>query len=482
LDADDKTERIKRDVARAIEAMSEEGVAGGTIGPNGLRLGMPTWDERTRHQRFGERAKTHGYPLGFAKSQLAVRRQLLESMRARIQALNEEDRVAAERAREAVAWALDAERFLGSFNHAGSDGLPIENVDRVADQILAWLDSIGFRVVPKDAADRGAPPAVDRPQGQEGMMSDRVETPDAVINEPDGAPAEPPDDEPRAAIKCQACEGTGYVGGGMFEEPCPLCRGAGEFALEHAGRYDPHDPLLGGEPNEASVKSLMLNTGLGASELGISLAGLDLRESVWSGYGFDLSSADFSGSDLSGADFMEVALVGADLSGAKLVGACLANADLTGANLHGADLADADLAGAQLLETNLGATNLVRRDLSNVDLRAAQLQDANLGMANLTEANLRSADLSRADLSGAQLTRANFIKATLKDARLNGCDLTGADLAGADLTGARLTGVDLETAGSLHGAVLHNVEGLSTAQLERCLERGAVPSKKDRGD
>lgn len=47
---------------------------------------------------------------------------------------------------EAVAWAVDAERFLGSF-HRGASGFRAEHVDAVGDHLLVWLAERGCTVV-----------------------------------------------------------------------------------------------------------------------------------------------------------------------------------------------------------------------------------------------------------------------------------------------------------------------------------------------
>lgn len=68
-----------------------------------------------------------------------------------------------EASHEAVAWALDAERFLGSFNRGERGGFPVETVDEVADHIIVWLSERGFRVVPTHPVMRVEPPAPPAP-------------------------------------------------------------------------------------------------------------------------------------------------------------------------------------------------------------------------------------------------------------------------------------------------------------------------------
>lgn len=138
------------ELARQIVDHLTSGGAGGTIGPDGVSLGIPNWEERTKDQRFSERVKTHGYPLGFAKSQWHLRDRLRERRRTENAALAEEQKLEAERVHDVVAFALDAERVLGSFNYTGDDRFPVDTVDRVAGNLLLWLDHRGYAVVPRE--------------------------------------------------------------------------------------------------------------------------------------------------------------------------------------------------------------------------------------------------------------------------------------------------------------------------------------------
>ena len=66
-------------------------------------------------------------------------------------------------AHEAVARALDWERLLGSFNHAGEDRFPVAAIDPVARNLVAWLAYQGFALVPTDPVPEDAlPPVVSR--------------------------------------------------------------------------------------------------------------------------------------------------------------------------------------------------------------------------------------------------------------------------------------------------------------------------------
>lgn len=92
------------------------------------------------------------------------------------------------------------------------------------------------------------------------------------------------------------------------------------------------------------------------------------------------------------------------------------------------------LSEANLRRVNLSRANLYRADLRNVILFRANLRDANLIEANLSQAILRKANLSEAQLREA--------------------DLTGADLSLANLRGAEVTTEQLDTVGSLQGAIM----------------------------
>jgi hypothetical protein len=75
-----RAERYIRQVDELLQAMDEDGVAGGTVGPHGLTVGMPNWAERTKDQRFSQRVRTHGYPLGLAKSTRWTRDRLVADL------------------------------------------------------------------------------------------------------------------------------------------------------------------------------------------------------------------------------------------------------------------------------------------------------------------------------------------------------------------------------------------------------------------
>jgi hypothetical protein len=145
---DGRTERYLREIEQLLQAMDEDGVAGGTVGPNGVVKGEPNWEARTKDQRFAEKVKTHGYPLGLAKSTHWRRDRLVAELHERASTMTLAERAVYHATHEAVAWALDAERFLGSFNRGERGGFPIDAVDEVADHVLIWLRERGYRVVP----------------------------------------------------------------------------------------------------------------------------------------------------------------------------------------------------------------------------------------------------------------------------------------------------------------------------------------------
>jgi hypothetical protein len=121
---------------------------------------MPHSGDRTGDLRPSERAAGSGYPLGFAKSQWVLRDRLLIHMQRRAAALPAGAQEAAAAIHEAVARALDWERLLGSFNHAGEDRFPVSAIDQVARNVLAWLTYQGFVLHPTDPAPAESLPVV----------------------------------------------------------------------------------------------------------------------------------------------------------------------------------------------------------------------------------------------------------------------------------------------------------------------------------
>lgn len=369
MDQNERHDQIMPDVERLLAFVNEEGGAGGTIGPEGLHLGMPNWAERTKQLRPSERITTHGYPFGFAKSQWQLRDRMLVRYRQRIEGAVEGGQAAWVAAHEAVARALDWERLLGSFNHAGEDHFPVSAVDQVADNLLAWLDHQGFQVAPKENGTEEPVPEVesrmpnvfDNARGTAVLLKAQQ---DSRMVE-----AEPKDDEdggrdmaiPNNTIRCRACDGKGCercggrgwlhesVGGGLGKgrRRCPFCEGAqevGSFVMEQqcgacagqgtvsAARYA-ELRRNNWEPKYSSVsearEALDQNPTLDVLE-----PSLDELIEMYELEALDCSGVDFSGKDLSDQNFAGTDLTNANLDGTNLSSAGLGEADLSGATLR----------------------------------------------------------------------------------------------------------------------------------------------------
>lgn len=106
-----------------------------------------SWDEQTRHLRFAEKVKLHRYPGGFANTTRWRREQMLAAHRRQLEGLDEPAVVEATAIHEAVAYALDAERFLGSLDQRDErDYFPVGAVDALAEHLLVWLRERGYQV------------------------------------------------------------------------------------------------------------------------------------------------------------------------------------------------------------------------------------------------------------------------------------------------------------------------------------------------
>lgn len=105
-----------------------------------------------REERPSEAIRRHGYPFGYAKIQWNRRDRLTARLGDRLSRASEAEKLEWIRIHESVVHALELENILGSFNRSGVDHFPAEQVDRVADNLLLWLDSAGFRCIAKDAA------------------------------------------------------------------------------------------------------------------------------------------------------------------------------------------------------------------------------------------------------------------------------------------------------------------------------------------
>ena len=158
MDRDERIGRYQREIEAILEAMEQDGVAGGTVGPRGATMGIPNWAEQTKDQRFSQKVRTHGYPLGLAKSTRWRRDRLITDLQDQVSRMSPNARAVHESVHEALAWALDAERFLGSFNRPGGDTFPPHAADAVADHLLIWLRERGCTVIPISADSRHPTP------------------------------------------------------------------------------------------------------------------------------------------------------------------------------------------------------------------------------------------------------------------------------------------------------------------------------------
>jgi hypothetical protein len=111
---------------------------------------MPHWEDPVKGQRPSQRAATNGYPFGFAKSQWLLRDRLLAQMQLLSARKHASEQMEDAAGHEAIARALDWERLLGSFNHAGEDRFPVTTINAVASNLIAWLSYQGFQVVRND--------------------------------------------------------------------------------------------------------------------------------------------------------------------------------------------------------------------------------------------------------------------------------------------------------------------------------------------
>ena len=70
----------------------------------------------------------------------------MADLRERLAELPITDRITAVRAQEELGWALDAERILGN---ALRHDVSREELDLLAERLMAWLDIRGFTIVPE---------------------------------------------------------------------------------------------------------------------------------------------------------------------------------------------------------------------------------------------------------------------------------------------------------------------------------------------
>ncbi len=147
---------FRRQILQLIDAMMNQGVAGATISADGVVTGMPNWEERTKDQRFADKIKTHGYPLGLAKSAMAKQNRRRAELKDRVITLSAAERAEFDAAFEALAYAIDAQRFLGNYNPRDRYSFDKDLVDTISENMITWLAERGHRIAPIDASDARA--------------------------------------------------------------------------------------------------------------------------------------------------------------------------------------------------------------------------------------------------------------------------------------------------------------------------------------
>jgi hypothetical protein len=137
--------------------------------------------------------------------------------------------------------------------------------------------------------------------------------------------------------------------------------------------------------------------------------------------------------------------------------------DASGVYLDKGYLSNTDLSGIRMRSASLQSTHFWN----------SQLQAANFKHSNMESVNLANTHLERADLGYTNLKHAN-----LREAYLQGAHLTGANLESADFSNADLTDTHPEKANSLQGTILREVKGLTEAQLDECISKGAIVNER----
>lgn len=112
---------------------------------------VPFFEKRVGDLRYSQQAKIHGNPAGLAKGTRIKRQRRIEEFRHEVGSLGSEDQTAHFDALDALGFALDAERLLGSFNRVGSDPFPTSQVDAVAERLVVWLAEKGYQITPISA-------------------------------------------------------------------------------------------------------------------------------------------------------------------------------------------------------------------------------------------------------------------------------------------------------------------------------------------
>ena len=116
--------------------------------PPAPRPTLVPWSRSREEQRFGERAGSGGNPLAFARSTMNLRDALTAYQAARFQAMDLDERTEHAAILDALAWAIEAERFLGTVSGPQQNRLRMEDVDAAAANLLLWLHYRGYEIRP----------------------------------------------------------------------------------------------------------------------------------------------------------------------------------------------------------------------------------------------------------------------------------------------------------------------------------------------
>ncbi len=146
--SNDGIERIMREVENLLRAAREQPAETPAMNVESPVPAVHPWRDESRGQRYADRAAGHGFPPGLAKSARNLRDTLRSYEQVRNQAMPGDDRVDQEAVHEALAWALDAERFLGSLSGPGGEGVRPRHIDDIAANLLVWLRYKGFALTP----------------------------------------------------------------------------------------------------------------------------------------------------------------------------------------------------------------------------------------------------------------------------------------------------------------------------------------------
>jgi hypothetical protein len=174
--------------------------------------------------------------------------------------------------------------------------------------------------------------------------------------------------------ECPACEGTGMVGNGMFEETCPFCSGKGQVTEEEVRHFDPDDDFFGAEPTGRAILE-MISNGLRPKEA-FDLAGTS---------GFDFAEASFEDADLSKLEFFDCNFSGTLFCESALSETVFQQCNLTGTDFSGAAMTSTTIVNCMIDEdTDFTGADLASASFFFVNLSGVKLEEA----ANLKDARL----------------------------------------------------------------------------------------------